>query len=64
MQRSNGITYGEGQGVLTTIDGSELATATGRGIGKLTYSGLFRWHGKIFFLTNSNDRLALITLLE
>jgi hypothetical protein len=32
MQRSNGITYGEGQGVLTTIDGSEVASATGRGI--------------------------------
>jgi hypothetical protein len=60
MQRSNGITYGEGQGVLTTIDGSEVATATGRGIGKLTNSGLNRWHGTIFFLTHSNDRLAFL----
>jgi hypothetical protein len=63
MERSNGITYGEGQGVLTTVDGSEVATATGRGIGKLTNSGPIRWHGTIFFLTNSNDRLAFLNYL-
>jgi hypothetical protein len=60
MQRSNGVTYGKGKGVLTTIDGSEVATATGCGLGNLINSGLIRWHGTIFFLTNSNDRLAFL----
>ena len=42
MQRFNSITYEEGQGVLTTIDGSEVATVTGRGVGKLIDSRLMR----------------------
>jgi hypothetical protein len=63
MQRSNGLTYGEGRGVMLTIDGSEVATATGRGIGKLTDSGIIRWHGTIFFSTNSNHRLAFLNHL-
>jgi NAD(P)-dependent dehydrogenase (short-subunit alcohol dehydrogenase family) len=36
------------------------SVATGRGLGNLTNSGLIRWHGTIFFLTNSNDRLAFL----
>jgi hypothetical protein len=60
MQRSNSITYGEGQGVLTTIDGSEVATVTGRGEGKLIDSGLMRWNGTNIFLTTSNNRLAFL----
>ncbi|MGA6990267.1 MAG: hypothetical protein WCF07_07120 [Nitrososphaeraceae archaeon] len=60
MQRSNSITYGEGQGVLTTIDESEVATVTGRGVGKLIDSGLMRWNGTNIFLTTSNNRLAFL----
>jgi hypothetical protein len=35
MQRSDGLTYDEGQCILATIDGDEMAIATGRGTEKL-----------------------------
>jgi hypothetical protein len=49
ISRSAGVTYGEGQGVFMTIDGMEVATATGRGIGKLTSLGNVRWVDEILF---------------
>jgi hypothetical protein len=46
-----GTMYGEGQGVVTTKDGQEMATWTGQGIGKST-GGRSRFHGSIFFKTS------------
>jgi hypothetical protein len=31
--------YGEGQGVITTKDGQDMATWTGQGIGKIRFTG-------------------------
>lgn len=40
IPRGNGVLHGEGQGVITTKDGSgEMATELGRGIGKITDGG-------------------------
>ncbi|MPZ06244.1 MAG: hypothetical protein GEU26_07475 [Nitrososphaeraceae archaeon] len=39
VQRLDGISYGEGQGVIMTKDGSDVATATGRTEGRMTDSG-------------------------
>jgi hypothetical protein len=40
IPRGNGVLHGEGQGVITTKDGSgEMATEIGRGIGKITDGG-------------------------
>ena len=40
--------YGEGQGVITSKDGKEMASWTGQGIGKME-SGKIRFRGSIFF---------------
>lgn len=47
-----------------TMDRSEVAMASGRGIGKLTSSGKIRWSGDIFYSTNSNNRLAFLNHLN
>jgi hypothetical protein len=63
IQRSDGTSYGEGQGVIMTKDGSEVATATGRGEGKMTDLGKMRWPGAIFYSTNSTNKLAFLNHL-
>jgi hypothetical protein len=63
IQRSKDVTYGEGQGILMTMDRSEAAMASGRGIGKLTSSGKIRWIGDKFYSTSSNSRLAFLNHL-
>jgi hypothetical protein len=55
--------YGEGQGVITTRDGSEMATWTGQGIGRFTSQGKIRFIGSIFFSTSSNGKLAFFNNL-
>lgn len=37
--REGGVIYGKGQGIVTTRDRHEMATWTGRGIGRFTGSG-------------------------
>lgn len=56
--RPDGVMYGEGQGMVTTKDGSEMATWTGQGIGRFTSQGKIRFIGSIFFSTSSNGKLA------
>ena len=63
IQRSDGTSYGEGQGIIMTKDGSEVATATGHGEGGLTESGKMRYPGAIFFATNSKNKLAFLNHL-
>jgi len=48
IPQEDGIMYGEGQGVITTKDGQEMATWTGQGVGKST-AGKIRFCGSIFF---------------
>jgi len=63
IQRPDGMSYGAGYGIIMTKDGSEVATATGRGDGKMTDSGKMRYKSAIFYETNSNNRLALLNRL-
>jgi hypothetical protein len=60
--RSEGVLYGEGQGVITTKDG-EIATWTGSGIGRFTGQGKIRFHGPLFYRTYSTQKLAFLNNL-
>jgi hypothetical protein len=54
--------HGEGQGVITTKDGKELATWTGQGIGRFTGSGKISFRGSLFFRTTSTGEGKLSSL--
>jgi hypothetical protein len=62
IPRGNGVLYGEGQGVMTTTDGSgEIATEVGRGIGQLTERGKKgRFRGSFFYRASPTGKLALL----
>jgi hypothetical protein len=60
IHRQDGTFYGEGQGIITTKDGVEFVTATGRGEGRATRSGNTRYPGTIFFNTSSGNRLVFL----
>ncbi len=49
------VMYGEGQGVVTTKDGQEMATWTGQGIGRFSSPGKISFRGSLFFRSNSKD---------
>jgi hypothetical protein len=63
IQRPDGTSYGEGQGVMMTKDGHEVATATGRGEGKRVKSGNMRYVGALFYETNSKNKFAFLNHL-
>ena len=63
VQRPDDTSYGKGQGVITTRDGSEVAMATGRGEGRMTDSGKMRYPGAIFYSTNSKNKLPFLNHL-
>lgn len=63
IQRSDGTSYGEGQGVIMTKDGHEVATATGRGEGKMYEPGKMRYVSALFYETNSKNKLAFLNHL-
>jgi hypothetical protein len=46
-----------------TKDGNEVATATGRGEGKMTDLGKMRCPGAIFYSKNSTNKLAFLNHL-
>jgi len=58
VQRPDGTSYGQGKGVIMTKDGSEVATAVGRGEGKRAESGKMRYKSAIFYESNSKNKLA------
>jgi hypothetical protein len=62
IPRGNGVLHGEGQGVITTKDGSgEMATEIGRGIGKITDGGKkVQFRGSFFFRASSTGKLAFL----
>jgi hypothetical protein len=61
--RPGGAIYGEGQGVLMSKDGQEMATWTGQGIGRFTSPGKTRLTGSLFFKTPSTGKLAFLNNL-
>jgi hypothetical protein len=63
IQRPDGTSYSEGQGVIMTKDGREVATATGRTEGKKVESGKMRYVGAIFYETHSENKLAFLNHL-
>jgi hypothetical protein len=63
IQRPDGTSYSQGQGVIMTKDGRDVATATGRTEGKKIGSGKTRYVGTLFYETNSKDRLAFLNHL-
>ena len=63
IQRPDGTSYSEGQGVIMTKDGREMATATGRTEGKMVESGKMRYVGALFYETHSENRLAFLNHL-
>src|SRR5712691_12529929 len=58
--RPGGAIYGEGQGLLMSRDGQEMATWTGQGIGRFTGPGKIRFTGSLFFSTSSTGKLAFL----
>jgi hypothetical protein len=63
IRRPDGTSYGEGKGMAMTRDGREVATAIGRGEGKMLDSGKMRYVGALFYETNSKDKLAFLNHL-
>jgi hypothetical protein len=61
--RPGGAIYGEGQAVLMSKDGQEMATWTGQGIGRVTGPGKIRFTGSLFFNTSSTGKLAFLNNL-
>jgi hypothetical protein len=48
---TQGVVYGEAQGVATTKDGQGMVTYTVQGIGRSTSPGKIRFHGSVFYRT-------------
>jgi hypothetical protein len=62
VPRDAGVMYGEGQGVITTKDGREMATWIGQGVGTSS-GGKIRFRGSIFFRTSSKAKLSFLNNL-
>jgi hypothetical protein len=63
IQRPDGTSYSQGQGVIMTKDGRDVATATGRAEGKMVESRKMRFVGALFYETHSENRLAFLNHL-
>lgn len=63
IQRSDGTYHSQGQGVIMTKEGRDVATAKGRAEGKMVKSGGLRFVGAIFYDTLSKNRLAFLNHL-
>ena len=56
--RPDGSIYGEGQGVMTTLDG-EMISWTGSGLGKFKEKGAVSYRGILYFRTTSQKLARL-----
>src|SRR6476660_6915584 len=61
--RPGGAIYGEGQGVIMSKDGQEMAPWTGQGIGRFISQGKIRITGSLFFSKASTGRLSFLNNL-
>jgi hypothetical protein len=59
---TQGVVYGETQGVATTKDGQGMATYTVQGIGRSTSPGKIRFHGSVFYRTTPTSGGKLSSL--
>jgi hypothetical protein len=59
-QKGNNVTHAQGQGVLTTKDGSEKASYTFMAVGNVTGGGKPVLLGSALYSTNPNGKLASI----
>ncbi len=59
---TQGVVYGEAQGVATTKDGQGMATYTVQGIGRSTSPGKTRFHGSVFYRTTPTSGGKLSSL--
>ena len=59
ISRPDGALYGQGQGVLTTIDG-QIATWIAQGLGRFTTPHVIRFRGSVIYHTDSSGSLAFI----
>jgi hypothetical protein len=60
ITRPGGTLYGEGQGVMTTKGGDEMATWNGYGVGRFTGPGRISYRGSFFYRTNSTGKLSFL----
>ena len=60
VSRGNNLTYGQGQGIITTSDGSEKANYTFLGVGNVTQEGKPIFNGASAYSTNSTGQLAFL----
>jgi len=56
IQGPDGTSYSQGH--VMTKDGREVATATGRTVGKMVESGKMRYVGALFYETHSENKLV------
>jgi hypothetical protein len=54
---SNGVLHGLGNGVVMSTEG-DVASYTGKGIGKIDSSETVHWRGSLFYKSSSNGKLA------
>jgi hypothetical protein len=59
---TQGVVYGEAQGVATTKGGQGMATYTVQGIGRFTSPGKIRFHGSVFYRTTPTSGGKLSSL--
>ena len=58
--KGNNLTYGQGQGAITTADGGEKANYTFIGVGNVTQEGKPVFQGASVYSTNSTGQLAFL----
>ena len=60
----NGVVYGEGQHIITTKYGNEVASLREHGVGRTnTESKSTSFRGSFYYKTSSNDKLAFLNNL-
>ena len=60
---SDGTLHGEGQGLVISRDGQEMATFTGQGVGRFIGPGKVRFVGSVFYNTASKGKLTFLNNL-
>lgn len=61
--RPDGVLSGEGQGMIMSQNGQEIATFTGQGVGRFVGPGKVRFVGSVFYKTASKEKLGFLNNL-
>ena len=62
-QRSDGVHYGQGIGIMNIKESNEIVYVKGQGMGKTTKSGILRFVGTDFYSTSSKGKLSFLNEL-